>query len=504
MKHDLVERKSNLKPVNLLSLVNAKNDLSSSVFELYLQNFDIKIKENELTDIESLVNQLQIHSQELDILDDVYIGYSIKQISKEFDLLRFGDNSIINIELKSQNTGERIQKQLIKNKYYLSFLKKEVFSFTYVAEDNMLFYLNESETLTETNFPFLISKLSDQILEKIEDINKKFDPSHYLVSPFNSTEAFMEDHYFLTDHQENIKKEILKLSTRTLPCFISIQGPAGTGKTLLTYDIAKEFINNLKNVLIFHCGSLNSGHYKLCEDYSWTIAPIKNYKSYNLGEYDLVILDEVQRIYKPQLDAFLNQIKNTNAICIFSYDPKQCLASKEIKRNIPQYITNQVSPKLFKLTEKIRTNKEIASFIKALFDQSEKDTYQEYSNVNVHYFSDVNDARDYMDILKDQGWKVINYTPSSFVRYPYDKYQNDWEETAHNVIGQEFDNVIAVIDKYFYYEQNGKLSTRGWSRTPYYHPTKMLFQIVTRARKKLRIIIINNEEVLNECLKILQ
>ncbi|MEI4802944.1 hypothetical protein WAZ07_16825 [Bacillus sp. FJAT-51639] len=72
---------------------------------------------------------------------------------------------------------------------------------------------------------------------------------------------------------------------------------------------------------------------------------------------------------------------------------------------------------------------------------------------------------------------------------------------AHEVVGQEFDNVVAVLDQYFFYNQNGQLTTRGIAY--YYDVTKMLFQMVTRARKKLHIIIINNEDVLNKCLGIL-
>jgi len=457
-----------------------------------------------MVDIESLVNQFRTHSEELDILDGFYVGYTINQISKEFDLLRFGKNSVINIELKRENTGERIRKQLSKNKYYLSFLGKEVYSFTYVVNDNKLFYLNDSEILTETDFPFLVSKLNGQIFEYIEDIDTLFDPSNYLVSPFNSTEAFITGRYFLTDHQETIKSNILNLSKEAGPCFISIQGSAGTGKTLLTYDIAKEYINNSKNVLIFHCGSLNNGHKKLLEDYSWSIAPIKHLESYDLSRYDLIIIDEAQRIYKQQLEKFLTNIKASNAKCIFSYDYQQCLASWEINRNIPQYIAEQVSPHIFKLTEKIRTNREIASFIKNLFDLSKRNPNQKYCNVNVHYFSNAYDAKEYIEILKNQGWKAINYTPSMYNSYPYDKYEIRFEDTAHKVIGQEYDNVIAVLDQYFYYNEAGKLSTRGWPTKPYYHPTKMLFQIVTRARKKLCLIIIKNEAVLNQILKILQ
>lgn len=49
-------------------------------------------------------------------------GYIIPQINKEFDLLRFGDNYNISIELKSKTTVEAQKQQLCKNYFYLNFL----------------------------------------------------------------------------------------------------------------------------------------------------------------------------------------------------------------------------------------------------------------------------------------------------------------------------------------------------------------------------------------------
>jgi anti-anti-sigma regulatory factor len=36
-----------------------------------------------------------------------------------------------------------------------------------------------------------------------------------------------------------------------------------------------------------------------------------------------------------------------------------------------------------------------------------------------------------------------------------------------------------------------------------YMPHKMLFQAITRARKKLKLIIVNNPEILERCMEIL-
>jgi hypothetical protein len=55
--------------------------------------------------------------------DCCYLDYSIPQISKEFDLLRFSESEILNVEFKSRPIPiNKIENQLIQNKYYLSSL----------------------------------------------------------------------------------------------------------------------------------------------------------------------------------------------------------------------------------------------------------------------------------------------------------------------------------------------------------------------------------------------
>lgn len=61
--------------------------------------------------------------------------------------------------------------------------------------------------------------------------------------------------------------------------FFCISANAGTGKTLLLYDIAKEILNRGKHVKIIHCGLLNEGHKLLRDNYGWDIVPIRNISS---------------------------------------------------------------------------------------------------------------------------------------------------------------------------------------------------------------------------------
>lgn len=489
-----------MKPVNLLSLANAKSKLDDNTFQSYKSHFGIDIDDDELQDGASLVSELHSILGSVRIVEGFYVGYEINQINVEFDLLRFGEDEIINIELKRKNTGSKMEKQLLRNKYYLGFRGKKVLQFTYVSSEKKLYHMDEQGEFTEVEIAFLVKCLKKQIVSEIEDINEYFDPSQYLVSPFNSTDRFLENEYFLTEHQEEIKNKILSYNTNSGPSYISIEGHAGTGKTLLTYDIAKTFRNSEKKVLIIHCGSLNDGQKLLKRTHGWEIAFIKDYKDYKMNEYDLIIIDEVQRIYKYQLNYLLDEINNTNVTCIFSYDPIQCMSKEEIERDIPQFIKNEVAPEYNRLTDKIRVNKELSAFIKNLFDLSKGNPNYCYTNVDLRYFADDSLVSNYLRVLAEKGWKAINYTPGIRKTYPYEFYQNSLDESAHKVIGQEFDNVMVVIDSNFFYDKNLLTSKKDY----YYDNTKMLYQMVTRARKKLHIIIIDNEEVLDRCLKILK
>ena len=81
----------------------------------------------------------------------------------------------------------------------------------------------------------------------------------------------------------------------------------------------------------------------------------------------------------------------------------------------------------------------------------------------------------------------------------YERYSPGKRECAHSVIGQEFDKVAVVIDDRFMYDSDGKL----YGSNIYYSQRQMLYQIITRTRKELCLVIVNNPTMLNRCLDIL-
>ncbi|MFQ9293633.1 MAG: DNA/RNA helicase domain-containing protein [Bacteroides fragilis] len=458
------------------------------------------IKNYELNGIEAFVDELLKANNNISIVNRYYLGYSIPQIGKEFDLLRFGHNYIINIEIKTESSIEKILKQQQKNKYYLSFLDKPLHIYTFISNENKLYKLvirNNGDEIEEITFNELCNILMSQEVVTFNNIDDLFNPSDYLVSPFNSPEKFMSEGYFLTVQQEQIYKEIQTKLSDTVTNFIALTGGAGTGKTLLTYHIAKETIQRGKKVLILHCAPLNSGHQILMDEYNWSIYMPKY--APNTIDFDLIIIDEAQRMYPYQFDKYIREVRTLNKKCIFSYDEKQYLRDNEKQYHTKERIEKELLCTPYKLTDKIRTNKEIAYFIRQLFNIKKNIPNIDYTNIELTYCKDCYSAKLLLQELLERGWKTPNYTPGTRSFFHYEAYLSNYTESAHSVVGQEFNNVVVVIDESFKYNSQGDLIADN----TYYSQRQMLYQIITRTRKKLHIVIINNEVMLNRCIDIL-
>ena len=358
-------------------------------------------------------------------------------------------------------------------------------------------FLNINFPTTKEKEYFIKIDYKDKPILSYINIDDLFNPSDYLVSPFNSPEKFMAEGYFLTVQQEQIYNEIrTKLSDATTK-FIALTGSAGTGKTLLTYHIAKESIRKGEKVLILHCAPLNSGHKILMEEYGWSIHMPKY--APNTTDFDLIIIDEAQRMYPYQFDKYIEEVRTFNKKCIFSYDENQYLRDNEKNYHTKERIEKELSCTPYKLTDKIRTNKEIAYFIRQLFNLKKNISNIDYPNIELTYCKNYFSAKSLLQELSKKNWKVPNYTPGTRSTFHYEAYLSGDTECAHSVVGQEFDNVVIVIDDSFKYNSQGDLIADN----TYYSQRQMLYQIITRTRKKLHIVIIDNEVMLDRCIDIL-
>lgn len=483
-----------MKSINLKSFIQAKSTMNSEQFQQFKDYTGCRFSNQEIDGVNLLYPDLNLKDY-----SGFHMGYTIPQISKEFDILRFGENYIINLELKSKSTIDKMLKQLKQNKYYLKPFELETYHFVFVSSDNKLYQL-ENDNLIESEFSILNELFNNQKVTQI-DLDKEFSPVNYLVSPFNHPYKFLNGEYFMTDQQQAIIKKIDLFLQDDRQFFASLRGQAGTGKTLVVYDLAKEKYISEKKVAVIHCGDLNEGQHTLNNSKKLKIFAAKDCRQIIEEKYRVIIIDEAQRMYKDQLESLCEYAKENGAKVIFAYDEKQYLASYEKKRDNHSFIEMKVDSKnRYQLTNNIRTNVEIIKFVNNLFHPRLSKNEEKNDSVSFEYFNDFKDVESELQKLREAGWYHINYTTSQYNPIHFDKYQEYSGLNAHKVIGQEFDKVVVVIDTAFYLEGN-TLKSQQIKGLPYCMEG-MLHQAITRARKYLKIIILNNSEIMAKCIHI--
>lgn len=496
-----------MKPVNLISLISVYATHDAELLGQYIGYHGIGTAQGgmrtaEMKDIISLIDDMTAGKADSEAFDNYFVGYSIPQIGKEFDLLRFGVDSVIDIEIKHSASSEKVERQLRRNAYYLSFLTdRKKFLFSYVCDTKKVYRWDGSK-VEECPLSVLTDSIEKQGYFKLKDIDSLFNPANYLVSPFNSTEAFVRREYFLTKQQEEIKRDVFRTIERGKSQFMAITGKPGTGKTLLLYDIVADLKDAGNRVLIIHSGILNYGQQELIDKSGWEIISAKRLQRCNLANYDVVVVDESQRIYPSQFREITESIVRNGSTCIFSYDENQCLRDAESAWNNAGKIRRMCTNDLYELKDKIRTNREVAEFIGRMLDKRHPYAIGHYPNVSVSFCSDCGDTKAMLMMLQNQGWCVPVYTPSQYQPFGYERYSIR-SQSAHEVVGQEFDNVVAVIDQDFQYDNDGRLCTCKTSDNRIYNKYKMLYQIISRTRQRLHILFIGNRDVFSHCLKLL-
>ena len=159
-------------------------------------------------------------------------------------------------------------------------------------------------------------------------------------------EEFLENRYFLTQQQEMIKKTICEEMGRNplqnpqkadanKAQFWGITGIAGTGKTLLIYDLAKEMAQTGR-VCLIHCGMLSEGH-KLLDSMMQNvdIISVSDLLACALSIYAFLLIDEAQRMSENALDFIREKAETERKVCVFSYDYFQILSKRSSGETFP-------------------------------------------------------------------------------------------------------------------------------------------------------------------------
>lgn len=436
-------------------------------------------------------------------MDNFFFSYHIPQISKEFDLLRISNCDILNIELKTSDASlEKAKNQLIRNKYYLNHLQKKVHLYTFIDTDQ-LFTLDDDNQFIKANPNNL--KRDFDITDNCPniDIDSLFTASKFLISPLNTPDSFLDGNYFLTSQQEEIENSLLESMLSAKSHYYGITGSPGTGKTLVLYDLSKKICRQ-KKCCIIHCAPLSEGHAYLNDHLNnCSIVTPKQFCSstFPIADYNVFLFDEFHRAYDNAFAKAKLIGTNPDKFVVFSYDFGQTVAQSEERRCLEEKIKLLPGLKEYKLSTKIRTNKEMASFIQRLLTPKKygNDKNYHYSNVKVLYSPNRSTTIEIIKLQAALGYTHINHSTSLFKPDSFDSL-NTTNYNAHKVFGQEFDNVIVVLNEEFYYE-NGILCANSHANPDYLY-VRMLYEEITRVREKLCIVVENNQELLKEIINL--
>ena len=496
-----------MKALNIYTYSRIQEDMATEFENILAQRSKkSKVKLHEFNGIKTLVDLLLESDVDIESFENFFISYKIKQINKEFDLLKIDkDNLVLDIELKSEDVGQdAIQEQLEQNRYYLKYIAPDVRLYTFVDSSKELYRYTESglECVGIENLKDTMQLFENSLSRDIESL---FKANSFLISPLNTPGKFLSGDYFLTEQQQNIRKEVMKLILESdWECILGITGRAGTGKTLLLYDIVKEVAEKDKQCCLIHSGILCDGHRTL--DRKWKNVDIIPAKDLNgdgdkiLKKYQYIFVDESQRIYGSTFRKIIEEVKRESKVAVFAYDYVQSLSKAEVKRNISEKLHKVDGFKEYKLSDKIRTSKEISSFGRTLMNLNNRARgYMDYSNIEVLFANNKEEAFELIDLYKKKEYIFIAYTQSLYQHNSIDSYPNTYD--THHVIGQEYDKVMIMMDKNFRYNSDGRLEGQE-------HPNpdllfyKLLYQAISRARENLCILVVENYELFCNILRI--
>ena len=455
-----------MKSISIYAITRNQNIVCLQKLERQLsgRTYFLKMREWELESMKALVRELEVHMQDVHALRFFY-SFQVPRLGKEFDLLQIKDDQIVNIELKSGKVSdEAVRKQLLQNRYYLSVQGKMIQSYTYISSQERLVRLNNHDHIVEADWDQLCLALQRQSKDYEGDIEDLFQAEMYLFSPVTEPERFLNKEYFLTSQQKDIERRILDKIRKVKYGYFWFSGLPGTGKTLLLYDIAMKLSVHQK-VCMIHCGETGK-EWKILHDRLLRIAFLSDSQLEecpDLKEYSAILVDEAHLLTEEKLHVIL-ELSEKHPV-IFSSDDEDMISDEEMDRTMIREIEHLPDIQSFHLTNRIRTNAELSSFIQNMIHLPEKRTVRYYPHIQVVYAND--------------------------------------EEEAEILLKGYQDQLVFIIDERYYYDEKGYLREQ---RQKQQKPTavRMLFHRLNEAREEFAIIVKRNEAVYEVLLELLQ
>ena len=498
------------RPVNIYALSRIHEERPFNIVNRHVsrKRQASRTQYHEIESLRRVADQLTREGLSVEELDGFFFGFTIPQIGKEFDLLKFSEDQCLNLELKSQAIPqEQIMAQLVKNRYYLRHLGRETRLYTAVTDALECWRLDEDGALRAVTWRELADAVRALSDATPPEIDRLFRPSVYLVSPNATPERFIQGEYFLTQAQEQVKRAALEgMAAGDGARFFHITGKPGTGKTLVLYDIARTLAQQAPTLMV-HCGRLSPGQEMIREAIDGLeIVPASELRQEDAPptKYRYVLVDEAHRMPPPQLERLCDQVRSAAQSCLFCTDPGQVLSTAEKRNNIVGRLRRLPLQGEYVLSERLRANAEITQFVQCLKNLNHRAKLPRsltFDNVAVNYANTIAEAQNLIAYYRKNGYVFINYAKARWRHGPYEAFDESFD--AHHVIGQEYDQVVMLMDHSFYYDGRGML--RGIPKpNPNYLYPNLFYQGITRVRERLSLIVVRAPRLFDRIVSLLK
>ncbi|MBQ9322173.1 MAG: DUF2075 domain-containing protein [Eubacterium sp.] len=210
--------------------------------------------------------------------------------------------------------------------------------------------------------------------------------------------------------------------TPTAPV-ITITGSAGTGKTLLLFDLAIALSENRKDVLFLHGGPLREGHLLINRrlrhvavlsgtDYSpkdtHDAQGTPAHASHDRFAY--IMSDEANRLSAGLLSSVLSEAKRSRTPVILAYDPFSIRGLFSPLADAEEIIETQKTH-AFAFSGNIRINRPVYSFMRNLFCLKDVTARADYSCIDVLCAGNSCEEQLIADYYAAQGYHQIRLFP---------------------------------------------------------------------------------------------
>ena len=221
--------------------------------------------------------------------------------------------------------------------------------------------------------------------------------------------------------------------------------------------------------------------------------------------YSAIFIDEGHGMGEKAFDTICEYAVKWNAPVIISYDDALCVSEKERLGMGAAVFEKRDDFKGFKLTNKIRMNNELSTFLRTFLSAS-KMYKREYPNVSVAYGANTEEAMNLIRFYEKEGYMFIW---DSGLGIGIDEMESFPGEAltrieSASVTGKEFDKVVMLLDDSFYYDEKRFLRNTESEAGGETSRIMNLFHGLSRAKKNIALVIMGNMKLMEQIYTILQ